>query len=430
MRIFYPCVLLGSTLFITPAWTLAQQVAGLAQTVEAPLRRLTLPEARLLAETANPVLRNKLAQRSAIEGMRSDASALLYNNPTLTLDGTRRAVPGDAGVTQQQNEWGASLAQTFELAGQQGYRRSMSSAAQDAFQAEAEATRREILAEVSQRFYKVLILQRRVAIEEQALALFDKNAEIIQKRRSAGEDTRRDANMAQAEAERARNALAQAREELTLARGELGSTLQFDPDWRLEAQGELQPRNAPYTLEDLLRGIPYQPRLRAINSRIEAAQARLKLENASTYPDLTVSLGAAREGSNTAREKVTMLSFSFPLPAFRRNASGIGQASTELSQAQIEQKSVMRDTAAQIRTLWTKLQSAESRMRRLQDTVLPMQESNQQLTEKSRLAGEISLLEMIVMTRQTLDVRRDLLDAQSDYFTTCAALEQAAGWKE
>jgi outer membrane protein TolC len=53
---------------------------------------------------------------------------------------------------------------------------------------------------------------------------------------------------------------------------------------------------------------------------------------------------------------------------------------------------------------------------------------NYQLSMKSQRAGEIGLLDLIVVNRQALDARRDLLDALLEYQTTRAALEAAAGW--
>ena len=43
-------------------------------------------------------------------------------------------------------------------------------------------------------------------------------------------------------------------------------------------------------------------------------------------------------------------------------------------------------------------------------------------------AGQIGLLELIVVNRQALDARRDLNDALSEYQATRLELELTAGW--
>lgn len=111
-------------------------------------------------------------------------------------------------------------------------------------------------------------------------------------------------------------------------------------------------------------------------------------------------------------------------------STGIGAAQTELTQVQIERQAAQRDARASVSALWTRLASLEDRIRRLQESVLPALADNQQLSIKSQQAGQIGLLELIVVSRQSLDARRDLIDALADYQSTRIALELAAGWPQ
>ena len=69
-------------------------------------------------------------------------------------------------------------------------------------------------------------------------------------------------------------------------------------------------------------------------------------------------------------------------------------------------------------------------MRRLRDSVLPALADNQQLSVRSRRTGQIGLLELIVVNRQALDARRDLIDALGDLQAARHTLEAAAGWPQ
>lgn len=408
------------------AWCVAG--APFAQTTGTPT--LTLDQAWQLAATANPQIRAKQAQVAAAEGAQTDAKAWLNSNPQLTVEQTRRSVPQAGLGTDRRSEWNTGLSQTLEIGGQPGYRRESASAALSALRSEIQDTRGQVRAEVSEQFHRVLALQQRVELETRALTLFDSTAEAVRKRRAAGEDTKLDANVALVESERARNHLAQADEQLSEARTRLAALLQLPPTDMPQASGELGPIRSAYTLDELLRSIDEQPRLQALAARENSAAAKLKLERASTYPDITVGLSVGREGPNDARERLTTLSVSVPLPLFKRNASGIGQATTELSQTQIERQAAARDARSQVSGLWTHLASLEARVKRLQTSVLPALEDNQQLAVKSQRAGQIGLLELIVVNRQGLDARRDLLDALTDYHATRIALERAAGWSQ
>ena len=395
--------------------------------LQAARTMLTLDAAWRLADAAHPALKAKQAQLAAAEGIRADAGAPLYNNPQITLENTRRSVP----QADHRSEWNAGIAQTFEIAGQRGHRLAASDAALTALRAEIDGTRLQLRVDVALAFFRVLALQQRAEVDEEALRLFESTATAVQKRRMAGEDTRLDANVAAVEAERARNQVAIAREQLLEARAELATRLQLPPGAAPQAAGDLAEKGSThYTLEAMLSAVEAQPRLRALSAREVSANARLKLEQASRYPDVTVGLNMGREGPLDARERLTSLTVAVPLPLFKRNAGGIGQASSELSQARIEREAATRDLRAQVYTLWAKVQSLQARVRRLQDAVLPALADNQQLSVKSQRAGQIGLLELIVVNRQALDARRDLIDALGDLQAARYTLEAAAAWPQ
>ena len=419
------CTLFLLTLLTRPAFAQAPTPAALGLPELAPL---TLQEALIRAAQANPALRAKQAELASAEGFHTDATALLFNNPQLTLDKTRRLVP-QAGINpERRNEWAGGVTQTFETGGQPGFRRDTAFAALQALRFEIVDAQRQVQSDISTRFYRVLALQQRVELETQALTLFDTAAAAVQKRRAAGEDTKLGANVALVEAERARNQLAQAREQLHAEQSDLAARLQLVGPALPLAQGELTPQPTGFVLDDLLSSLDTQPRLLALTAREKSANARYRLERSSVNPDVTVGLNVGREGSVGARERLTTLSVSIPLPLFKRNATGIGQASTAATQAQIDRDAAQRDTRADVVSLWSRLTSQEQRVRRLQEVVLPALTDNLSLSVKSRQAGQIGLLELIVVNRQALDARRDLIEALSEYHTTRAALELAAGW--
>ncbi|HQS41723.1 MULTISPECIES: TolC family protein [unclassified Polaromonas] len=420
---------LACTLFFlsVPAFAQAPSPAEVSTPKLAPL---TLQEALVRAAQANPALRAKQAELAAAEGFNSDARSLLFNNPQLAIDKTRRLVPQAGMNPERRNEWTGGVSQTFETGGQGGFRRETASSALDALRYEIVDAQRQIRSDISTRFYRVLALQQRVELESQALKLFDDAAAAVQKRRTAGEDTKLDANVALVEAERARNQLALAREQLNEERNDLAARLQLVGPALPLAQGELMPAPIGFVLNDLLGSLDAQPRLLAFSAREKSANARYRLERASVSPDVTVGLNVGREGPGSARERLTTISVSIPLPLFKRNATGIGQASTAATQAQIDREAAQRDIKANILSLWTRLTSQEQRVRRLQDVVLPALTDNLSLSVKSRQAGQIGLLELIVVNRQALDARRDLIEALTEYHSTRAAIEFEAGWSK
>ncbi len=389
---------------------------------------LTLDQAWQLAEAGNPALLTARANLVAAEGQLTDARAFLWNNPQIAGDGVRRDIPHNGFDNQRGREWSAGISQTFEIAGQQGFRREAAARELAAVQSQLQETRRQVRAEVEQRLVRVLTLQLRIGTEEEALKLVDDAAEAVRKRVIAGEDSRLDGNLAAVEADRGRNQLAALREQLIEARADLARALQMPPEALPEVAGELAPVSADYSLDQLLESAANRPQLRALELRVAAATYRLDLERALTYPDITVGVSVGREGPGSAREKLVGFTVLVPLPLFRRNATGIGKASTELAQAEIERKAAGRDVPAQLRALLLKVESVRTRVKLLEETVLTRLDQNQRLSTEAYRAGEIGLLQLILVNRQALDGRRDLLDARAELRLATIALETAAGW--
>lgn len=402
---------------------------------------LTLAEALRLAERASPAVKLREAQLAAAEGAREQASAFFASNPELSVEQSNTQPRRLPSLDVRSNGWLLGIAQPIEIGGQQMRRREAAAASLAALRAEIEDARRLARGDAAIRFYAVLAAQRRIQIELRSTELFDSTAQAIAKRRAAGEDTRLDANIAVVEAERARNALAVARERWLDARGDLATSLRLPtselPAVAGELGGGLAPEGTsgadpalPYSLDQLVAAARVLPGLRGLAAREDAARARLGVERASRLPDLTVGLKVGREGPSSARARVTMLTLSVPLPLFNRNQAGIGQALTDVSTTEIERASVIRDQEAQVRRLWSRLSSQRERLQRLRSALLPASADNQQLATKSRQAGQIGLLDQLVINRQTLDAERDLNDALADYDVTRIELENAAGWSQ
>ncbi|MFY9316081.1 MAG: TolC family protein [Burkholderiales bacterium] len=411
---------------------LKARIVIVALTFAAPgvaAQKLTLEEAWRLAEQANPVLRSARANRFAAEGQLAESDVLLRNNPTVSYEPSR-LTPRHSDVSgQRYREWSASLSQTFEIAGQQRWRRE--AAQQDIASLDFSVSEllRQLRADVEERFVRVLALQGRVNLERENLALVESAAAVMGKRVAAGEASRLEGNLAAVEAERTRNQLGLLGESLTSARAGLAQVLQLAPESLPEATGDIQ-RRASYSREALVESAGKRSQLAALERRETAARSRLELERASVYPDVTLGVNTGRQGSGALGEKVNVVGLfvSVPLPVFRRNQAGIGRAMTDLTQAEVERQAAIRDARAAVLAQWTRVEQLRQRTARLRASVLPPLEENLRLSQSAFRAGEIGLTELLLVNRQVLDGRRDALEAETELRLAQVALERAAGW--
>ena len=389
---------------------------------------LNLEKAWAIAEQNNPDLKRAIANQQATQGELSDANAALYNNPIVNLEGRRRAVYQPNRSDANKNEWGGGVAQTFEIAGQQGLRHQSAQASLAAQDQEIAETARNIRAQVEEQFVHVLTLQKQIETEQRTLVLIERNTLLSSKRVEAGEDSKLDGNLAIVDAERARNQLSLLQEQLTRAKSALSLLLQIPQQDVQEVVGELQPITSTYSLDDLLASAELRPAKKALSLRESSARNRLSLERSMVYPDVTVSLNYSREAGLDGDDKITSLGFSLPIPLFRKNAAGIGRATSELSQVEIDRKAFERDTQANIRAAWERRQNLQQRLQRLNSEVSPKLEENLKLSQLAFQSGEIGLPQLLLVQRQTIDAQRDLIDALRDLRLTQIELEYAAGW--
>jgi len=387
---------------------------------------LTLDAALNIAEERNPDLRSAAAALSTVDGELREASALLWNNPEVMAEARERKSESVGAEPVRHRDGSAGIAQTFEIAGQQGYRRAAARDALDAFHLETAARRLGLRLEVERQFVTVLSLQERVALEEEMRRTFEQASLAVQKRVRVGEDSRLDGNLAKVEFERAVNQGASQRELLLDARRALSALLQLDPSQLPQARGSIDPTDTIPALRMLLERAAEQPWLRALAAREASARNHLALERAARAPDVTVGVNYGREKSIDTQDTITTLTLSVPLPLFRRNQGAIGRAATQLSQAQIALESGQRDAQAAIRTLYEKVQNLQDRVDRLRTSAIPALQENRRLSMKALDAGEISLLQLVVVNRQLLDGQRDLLEARTEWRQATIALQAAA----
>ncbi len=389
---------------------------------------LTLDVAWTLAEQVNPELRKAQAALDAARGEFTDANGPLFNNPAVTYENRRRSLFQAGQPDASRSEWGAGLSQTFEIAGQQSFRRAAAQNGLSALEHEITETRRRVRAKVETRFVQVLAFQDRIETERRTLDLIERNTELARKRVDAGEDSKLDGNLAAIDAERARNQLSIQQEQLIRERADLAALLQLPERELPTVAGELMPVETHFTLEKLLALVSSRPVVRALDLREQSARSHLDLERAARAPDVTIGLSTSREAAIDGSDRITTLSVSLPLPLFRRNAAGIGRASTELTQVQIEKATVARDARATVVAVWQRRDSLYTRVKRLADAVRPKLEENLRLSQRAFQTGEIGLPQLLLVQRQTIDAQRDLVDAQLELRLAHIELEYAAGW--
>lgn len=375
-------------------------------------------------------MRAREAQLEAAEGARREAASALFNNPWLSAEGIRAHAEQPQGSW---NEWSVGIAQPFETGGQQARRREAAASALDALRAEIEDMRRQARADAALRFNEVLAAQRRRA----ARATLGRTVQRHRAGRgpSAAPPARTRAwmpDVALIEAERSRDALALAGEKLSDARSALATAVQLPPSALPEVADEATADVAApssYTLEQLLAAMQAMPRNRALASREDAARARLELSRQS-QPGCHARAERRPRGPRRCAQQPRHVVDLAAAAAVQPQRSGHRPGADRSAQSQIERTSVLRDAEARVRQLWSRLNSQRQRLQRLQRVLTQAAADNQQLSARSRQAGQIGLLEQLLVNHQALDAERELNELRAEQRATRIEIEYAAGWPQ
>lgn len=379
----------------------------LGQAAPLPVR-ITLEEARTLAVDRNPALRSAIQGRLAAEGARKEADALLWHNPELSAETRDRRITSiDLGRGRLRDS-AAGISQTFETGGQGRHRRAAARDLVRASEIEADIARRMAEFEAERRFVAVLALQERIALAREMLHGFEETSVAVAKRVRVGEDSRLDGNVAQVERERAWSSLAAQEVQLLSARQALAEWLQLPAPLLPEATGTLDPPSVPGET----RAGDVASTVQELSYRESEARNRLALERAARSPDVTLGLNRSREKSLDGTDDITTLSISIPLPIFRRNDAAIGRAAGDAFRAGLARQSAERELATQRVAQESRVSRLAERVRRLRELAMPALLENQRLSARAFAAGELGVLQMILITRQVIEGQRDLLDAR------------------
>lgn len=389
---------------------------------------LTLEAAWTIAAQNNPDLKRLIANQSIPAGEFQDASGPLYYNPTLNLEGRTRRIAQTGASDPYRGEYGIGISQTFEIAGQQRFRRQAAEESKTAISQDIAEEYRALHAQLEEQFINVLAVQKRIEVEQRILKLIEQNTQLSRKRVSAGEDSLLDGNLAIVDAERARNQLISLNEQLLRARTQLAATMQLKANEFPEVVGELTPAQTQYTLQELFNKLDTRPGIQSLTSKKASARSRLELQKSMRYPDLTVSLINTTEASLAGSDNISSIGVSMPLPIFRRNATGIGRATAELTQSEINLTSETRNAKAVIEAAWLRRENIKDRVRRLNSEVYPKLEENLTLSKKAFENGEIGLPQLLIVQRQVVDAQRDIIETQKDLRLVQIELEYVSGW--
>lgn len=381
--------------------------SGGAFTLEAALDRARA--------TAPAIVASRLRIEEA-RGRLRGARLLLSENPTVDASAGNRS----DGTTSRDLE--VEVAQPLDPPGRRSGRIAAAKAAVAQEEARSRETVREVLRGVATTFVRALDARARLELAEASRRLAEEGERVAERRFQAGEVAQLDVNLtrlgaAQAQAER-RTALARLEGELSQLRVLLG----LEPKERVElADGS--PELPDLRADALLSAVRERPDIQLMEAEIAEAEADARIARSSRWPSLALR-GSYRE---EAGDRVVLGGVSIGLPVFDRGQELQAVATARIARLRQQRDALVRAAESEVQGALASYEHLRAAAGQYAHDVLPLLAQNEAIALESYDAGQVGLVELLVVRRESLAARRASLDQLTEARITAIELQSRAG---
>jgi cobalt-zinc-cadmium efflux system outer membrane protein len=374
-----------------------------------------------LALERNPAIASARSVIEQNEGRQIQAGA--YPNPTVGVQ-TASGRARDPSIGKGLIEDAVTAEQTVEWPGMRAARKEAAAAGLASATVGLDEARLNLVAEVKQAFYELLLAERTVDLLQQNLEIVQEVARIVRARVRSGEGPQFEAVKADVEVLKAKQEMARAKNSVrvklvgldTLTSGALGTRYQVQGDFR-----SLRDRLDPEQMAS--RDLSQHPTLKRQGKLVEQAESTVTKERQGRVPNVTLFGGYARE---IGREAVVG-GMSLPVPVWYLQQ---GHIATALGTQRKEEAELVRSRNELTRAINQHAREAET----AQDQIIVYEEGLlKQAQEALRIAqlsfrqGASSLLDVLDAQRVQRQITVDYNQARFELSLALTRFERAVG---
>ncbi len=407
-----------------------------------------LNELQQQAEAANPSLAVAAARVKAARASLGSAQADRLPQVGINAGVARQKyAPAQQGAAEGTNlppgtVWSAGLSASYEVDLFSRVANSVNAAQADA-QA-SEATYRSVLlalqADVAQAYFQLRTLDADVAVLERTLGLRQETANLIGKRRDAGDVSELDVARARtelattrAELQGVRGQRAQVEHALALLLGKAPANFDLAPKpLTVEAKVPVVPAGLPSAL------LERRPDVAAAQAQLMAATARVGQARSAVFPALMLTANGGNASYElrdlfdwSARAWLVNAVLSMPLFDGGRNKANITRAEAALDESVASYRQTVLAAFGDVEDKLSGLSAVRGQTESLDEALVAARRSAD-LADKRYRAGEDSYLTLIDTQRSLLAIERQAVQVRGAWASTTVGLIRALGgsWGE
>ncbi len=347
-----------------------------------------------------------------------------FPQPSLEYDSDLQPAPFSF---RQSGESYLGVSQTLEFPGRRSLRGKIAASESREVLADKDLLRLEIIFQVKEAFYSVLLAEERLKYAAQDRELARDFQEKAEAKYEAGDVAKLEAVRAGVEASKASTAVKLAENDVLLAKARLNYLLgraKLDP---LGVQGELVRASAPIDRVALVeRAVRLRPEIARVRAGLEKEERRTSEAKLSYLPDFDLGFSKHRLAGEASTWDFTL---SFPVPLFfwQPSRGAIAEAKANVRSLERRSQDLANFISLEVGEACFNARTAADQIALFEKEILTQAEDVYDLVLFSFQEGEIGGIELIDARRSLLEARKAYADALFNHSLTIAALERSIG---
>lgn len=383
---------------------------------------LTLQQALATALLESPTLRAEAFEPRIAEARRLQAT--LRPNPELSVDFENALGHGSlSGIKSLETT--LQLSQLIELGDTRARRLDAATGELSLAQADYEAKRIDVLAEVARRFVETAADSARLSAARRARVLGEQNVDAVRTRVEAAVAPRTELNKARTalallriDEEHAEHELAVCRQSLAAALGQTTPT--FGP-----VQADLLTLPAVPEFTVLAARLDNSPSLARFATEARWREAQLRLAQSLRRAGVRVSGGLRR--LEATDEFGLVAGVSVPLPVRDQPQAAVREARERRAQTDASAAARRLEVRATLFAVYQEMSHARTALAELRDEAIPLAEETLALTTTGYRAGRYSLLDLLDAQKALAALQRESIDHAAAFHLHVIEIERLLG---
>ena len=383
---------------------------------------LSLDQCISIAIKENPLILSSFQHHQASLARISQAKA--FSQPSLNWDSDLQSKVFNF---KNPGEWYFGLSQSLEFPGKRYLRGKIASSESNEIFQDVELLKLDIVFQVKQAFYTLLLTQEKLKYAELNLELsqdFQKKADL---KFESGDVAKVEALRARVETSKAANEVRVTANEVGLAKAYLNYLMARKKHAPLEVSGKLKKPAANLNLEELKkRAFAFRPEMKKIGFSLEKQNLQKKSSYMNYLPDFDLGVNRHKVAGEGSWWDVTL---SFPIPLFFwQPAKGeIAEAQANIGAINREAEHLKNTIALEVEEAYMNATATRNQIKLFEDDIITQAEEVYNMFLFSYQEGEIGGIELIEARRTLIEARTSYADALFNYQAALGALEKSIG---